>query len=88
MGAAVAIKRGLEKGKGGYWIHTSGTDILLNPKVFAGEFQDGKDGREVKVYDDWDGVGELISFPGTVHLCYTFSSFPLPPFLSVTCPFN
>ncbi|KAH9213938.1 hypothetical protein DL95DRAFT_505012 [Leptodontidium sp. 2 PMI_412] len=60
VGAASAIKRGMEKGVGGYWIHTSGTDILLNPKILGGGRDD--DG-EVKVYDDWDNVGELFAFP-------------------------
>ncbi|PVH81839.1 NAD(P)-binding protein [Cadophora sp. DSE1049] len=60
VGAASAIKRGMEKGVGGYWIHTSGTDILLNPKILGGGRDD--DG-EVKVYDDWDHVEELVSFP-------------------------
>ncbi|KAL2073862.1 hypothetical protein VTL71DRAFT_11188 [Oculimacula yallundae] len=60
VGAASAIKRGLERGNGGYWIHTSGTDILLNPKVLGGGRDDGK---ELKVYNDWDNVAELLKFP-------------------------
>jgi hypothetical protein len=51
----------MERGNGGYLIHTSGTDILLNHKLFHGE----KDtAEEVKVYDDWDNIKEVTSFPG------------------------
>jgi len=62
VGAAEAVKAGLLKGKGGFWIHTSGTDLLLNPKVLNG----AKDEHvgEVKVFDDWKNVMEVISFPG------------------------
>ena len=70
VGAASSIKQGMEKGAGGYWIHTSGTDILLNPKILSGGRDD--DG-EVKVYNDWENVEELMSFPGItlsrVRLC-------------------
>lgn len=58
VGAALAIKRGLKKGKGGIWIHTSGTDILLPP----GE-KGGLEGEQ-KVYDDWDGVSDCLALPG------------------------
>lgn len=64
MGAATAIKQGMERGNGGYWVHTSGTDILLNPKIFRGEKDKVEDVSKVKVYDDWDNVNEVISFPG------------------------
>lgn len=64
VGAATAIKKGLERGKGGYWIHTSGTDVLLNPKVFEGVLQEGGGEGEVKVYDDWENINELLVFSG------------------------
>jgi hypothetical protein len=64
VGAAKAIKAGLEKGKGGYWIHTSGTDILLKPELLSGKgVEQGV--SDVKVYDDWEGIREVISFPGS-----------------------
>ena len=53
VGAASAIQREMHQGVGGYWIHTSGTDILLNLKILGGERDDG---GEVKVYDDWEHV--------------------------------
>jgi len=55
VGAAEAIKRGLQKGKGGIWIHTSGTDIL-NPLKEPGT-------GPTKIYDDWDNIRECLSFP-------------------------
>lgn len=58
VGAAQAIRRGLEKGKGGIWIHTSGIDILLPPGPRGGLK------GENKVFDDWEGVGECLSLPG------------------------
>ena len=64
VGAATAIKQGMERGNGGYWIHTSGTDILLNPKLLRGEKDRAEEVSEVKVYDDWDNTKEVISFPG------------------------
>lgn len=74
VGAALAIKRGLEKGKGGYWIHTSGTDILLKPELLNGEGLE-EEVSEVKVYDDWDLIREVISFPGSLLLSpFLFSS--------------
>ncbi len=57
VGTASAIQRGMQNGVGGYWIHRSGTDILLNPKILGG----GRDNDgEVKVYDDWEHVEELM----------------------------
>lgn len=53
----------MERGTGGYWIHTSGTDILLSPKLLDGEKDTAK---KVKVYDDWDNINEVISFPGKI----------------------
>jgi hypothetical protein len=64
VGAASAIKRGLEKRNGGYWIHTSGTNILLNPKILAGYQDKFEEGDQVKLYDDWKNVAEVMSFPG------------------------
>jgi hypothetical protein len=64
VGAATAIKQGMERGNGGYWIHTSGTDILLNPKILHGEKDKAEEVSEVKVYDDWDNIKDVISFPG------------------------
>lgn len=74
VGAAQAIKKGLEKGRGGVWIHTSGTDVLLNPKIFRGEKEKPEDVREVKVYDDWENERELIAFPGEIPLIVTHVS--------------
>ena len=57
VGAASAIQRGMQKGVGRYWIHRSGTDISLNPKILGG----GRDNDgEVNVYDDWEHVEELM----------------------------
>lgn len=64
VGAASAIKRGLERGVGGYWIHISGTDILLNPEILAGHKDKLENGNQVKIYDDWENVAEVMSFPG------------------------
>lgn len=63
VGAANAIKKGLESGNGGYWIHTSGTDILLNPELLKGK-RDTAEVSEIKVYDDWDNIKEVITLPG------------------------
>lgn len=57
VGAAEAISRGLKNGRGGFWIHTSGTDILL--------LQKSEEHTGVKIFDDWDGVKECMSRPGT-----------------------
>jgi hypothetical protein len=66
VSAAEAIKAGLQKGDGEmkYWIHTSGTDILLSPKILEGQEVEN-DVEKVKVYDDWDGIKELVSFNGS-----------------------
>lgn len=34
--AALALELGMQRGNGGYWIHTSGTDILLKPEILKG----------------------------------------------------
>ena len=57
VGAAEAISRGLKK-SGGYWIHTSGTDILL--------LQPSEGHKDVKTFDDWDAVKQCTSRPGTL----------------------
>ena len=77
VGAAEAIKKGLERGgKTTYWIHTSGTDILLNPELLGGkDIEEGVGDGEVKVYDDWEGIRELTSFPGI-----------FPPFITLDGP--
>jgi hypothetical protein len=61
-----------EKG-GGIYIHTSGTDVLLDPSKGI----DSKAPKEgVKVFDDWDGIGELRSLPGMYSLLF-FSTHTL-----------
>lgn len=57
VGAAEAISRGLKK-SGGYWIHTSGTDILL--------LQPSEDQKVIKPFNDWDGIQQCTSRPGTL----------------------
>jgi len=60
LASAEAIVAGLAKSqKQTYFIHTSGTGILC--------FQDVEQGtygvKREKVYDDWDGIGEITSLP-------------------------
>lgn len=57
VGAAEAISRGLKK-SGGYWIHTSGTDILL--------LQPSEGHEDVKTFDDWDRIEQCTNRPGTL----------------------
>ncbi|KAL5341082.1 NAD(P)-binding protein [Aspergillus crustosus] len=54
--AAQAIVAGLEKRGGGIYIHTSGTDVLLDPRAPLHPTEAG-----VKVIDDWDGIAEVTS---------------------------
>ncbi len=63
-GAARAIAAGLMEGghsrnRPGYWLHTGGTGILT--------WEDTKYDRlglsSDKIYNDWDGIGELTSLP-------------------------
>ncbi|KAJ6006786.1 hypothetical protein N7451_004730 [Penicillium sp. IBT 35674x] len=62
-GAAKAIAAGLVAGhteqNPGYWLHTGGTGILT--------FEDSDSGiygnKSEKVYDDWEGVEELLTLP-------------------------
>jgi hypothetical protein len=49
---AEAVAKGLAT-KRGFWIHSSGTDVLT-----------GFRGRGQKTYDDWEGIGECLDFPG------------------------
>ena len=86
VGAALAIKKGLEKGKGGYWIHTSGTDILLKPELLNGKrLEEGV--SEVKVYDDWGQIREVISFPGSLLLWpFRFEYLTIPQKRTPTAP--
>ncbi|KAL4784472.1 hypothetical protein BJX76DRAFT_367672 [Aspergillus varians] len=55
--SAAAIVAGLKSRGGGVYIHTSGTDVLLDPiaKLHAT--------TEVRVFDDWEGIGEVTSLP-------------------------
>jgi nucleoside-diphosphate-sugar epimerase len=60
MASATAIVAGLARSeKQTYFIHTSGTGVL----AFE-DFEQGTYGiRREKVYDDWDGIGEVTSLP-------------------------
>lgn len=55
--AAEAIVRGLKK-SGGYWIHTSGTDILL--------LQPSEGHEDLVMFDDWNRIKHCTSRPGTL----------------------
>ncbi|KAL2870582.1 uncharacterized protein BJX67DRAFT_377936 [Aspergillus lucknowensis] len=56
--SAKAIVSGLKRRGGGIYIHTSGTDVLLDPRASLSPPKDG-----VRVIDDWDGIGEVTSLP-------------------------
>ncbi|KAJ5917261.1 hypothetical protein N7466_010815 [Penicillium verhagenii] len=60
-GAAKAIAAGLVAGhtkeKPGYWLHTGGTGIL----TFADSDSGSYGNKSEKVYDDWEGVEELLT---------------------------
>lgn len=58
VGAAEAISKGLKKSGKKYWIHTSGTDVLL--------LQPSEDRQNVKTFDDWDLVKQCTSRAGTL----------------------
>ncbi|KAL4994657.1 hypothetical protein BDV10DRAFT_176277 [Aspergillus recurvatus] len=58
--SAEAIVSGLEARGGGIYIHTSGTDVLLDP--YAERYPSGE-GVSIKTFDDWDGIGEVRSLP-------------------------
>jgi len=60
--AAKAIAKGLAAHPGDYagvWIHTSGTGILCFADLQRQLFGE----TSSKIYDDWDGIGELFSMP-------------------------
>lgn len=60
--SAKALGQGLamrKSDKPGFMIHTSGTGILTFQDTECKTFGDAS----TKVYDDWDGVGELTSLP-------------------------
>lgn len=60
--SAEAIVRGLRRrqsNRPSYYIHTSGALSLATETFVTGRFGDRFD----KVYDDWENVGELTSFP-------------------------
>jgi hypothetical protein len=57
--SATAIVNGLRKRGGGVYIHTSGTDILLDP---GHEIQSTP--NRIHIFDDWEGISELTSLPG------------------------
>lgn len=61
--AAKAIAAGLLAGhspsRPGYWLHTGGTGIL----TFADSDRQVYGEYDAKVYDDWDGLGELTHLP-------------------------
>ncbi|KAJ5625472.1 hypothetical protein N7510_001781, partial [Penicillium lagena] len=63
VGSAKAIAAGLVAGhtkeNPGYWLHTGGTGILTFEDSDKGEYGNPSD----KVYDDWDGVEELLNLP-------------------------
>ncbi|KAJ6103474.1 hypothetical protein N7486_005901 [Penicillium sp. IBT 16267x] len=62
-GAAKAIAAGLVAGhtkeNPGYWLHTGGTGILTFADSDSGIYGN----KSEKVYDDWDGVEELLTLP-------------------------
>ncbi|KAJ6015283.1 hypothetical protein N7540_009874 [Penicillium herquei] len=63
VGAAKAIATGLITGhtkeNPGYWLHTGGTGILTFEDSDSGVYGNKSD----KVYDDWNGVDELLTLP-------------------------
>ncbi|KAJ5475213.1 hypothetical protein N7539_008279 [Penicillium diatomitis] len=62
-GAAKSIAAGLVAGhspdKPGYWLHTGGTGIL----TFEDSDKESFGNKSDKVYNDWDGVNELLTLP-------------------------
>ncbi|KAL4925971.1 uncharacterized protein BDV17DRAFT_163351 [Aspergillus undulatus] len=58
--SARAIVAGLSRRGGGVYIHTSGTDVLLDP---GERVYESAEGVRVRVFDDWEGIGSLRSLP-------------------------
>ncbi|KAL4954379.1 hypothetical protein BDW69DRAFT_163297 [Aspergillus filifer] len=58
--SAEAIIDGLTGRGGGVYIHTSGTDVLLDP---AEDVVAKRVGDEVRAFDDWDGIHDLRRLP-------------------------
>lgn len=52
---------GHTKERPGFWLHTGGTGILTWEDSEKGNLGEASD----KVYNDWDGIGELTSLPDT-----------------------
>ncbi|KAK2027499.1 NAD(P)-binding protein [Colletotrichum zoysiae] len=63
-GAATAISKGLVRGhsasRPGFWLHTGGTGILT---YFDSEVRKVFGEPDDKVFDDYEGVGELVNLP-------------------------
>lgn len=63
VGAAKAIAAGLVAGhskeKPGYWLHTGGTGILTFDDTDKNQYGNRSD----KIYNDWEGVDELLNLP-------------------------
>lgn len=69
VGAANAIAKGLVEGhtaqRPGYWLHTGGTGILT---YFDSEVRKTAGEHDDKIFNDWDGVDELVNLPaGAFH---------------------
>ncbi|KAE8345655.1 hypothetical protein BDV24DRAFT_125423 [Aspergillus arachidicola] len=64
VGAANAIAKGMVDGhspaRPGYWLHTGGTGILT---YFDSEVRKVSGEPDDKVFNDWDGVDELVNLP-------------------------
>ncbi|KAL4800816.1 hypothetical protein BDV19DRAFT_352201 [Aspergillus venezuelensis] len=68
ISSAEAIIEGLTRRGGGVYIHTSGTDVLLDPNedvALSGGGHGIGGVKRVRVFDDWDGIDELRSLPDT-----------------------
>ncbi|KAF2199289.1 NAD dependent epimerase/dehydratase family protein [Delitschia confertaspora ATCC 74209] len=90
VGAATALTAGLaQKEKPGFIIHTSGTGLLgLEDLV-----QNTRGVKREKVYDDWDGVGEVTSLPDmALHrnvdkiILAAGTQYPGKVFTAIVCP--
>ena len=64
VGAANALAKGLREGhspsRPGYWLHTGGTGILT---YFDSEVHKTHGEPSSQIFDDWDGVSELVNLP-------------------------